>query len=123
MAKTLFNSQAYTVTTNSSAVGLRKETKGGIFTLDITAVSGTTPSMTVKLQHLDQVSGQYVDIPGASFAAKTATGTDTLQVYPGIVATANRSVPLVLGDAVRAVATISGTTPSFTMTLSFQAVY
>lgn len=117
---TVFPSAAYTATTNKNFSTY--SSRGGILTLDITAVTGTTPSMTVKLQHRDQLSGQYVDIPGAAFAAKTTTGTSTLVVYPGATVAANASISTIFGDEVRAVATISGTTPSFTFTLSFDEV-
>lgn len=95
---------------------------GGVFFLDVSARSGTTPTLDVKFQYKDPISSNYVDIPGASFTQKNATGTDTLTIYPGVVATANRSVSLVLPDEVRAVWTIGGTTPSFTFTLAFDEI-
>lgn len=118
---TVFPSAARTATANSADKG-SENFQGGTFVLDITAVSGTTPSMTVKIQHKDGVSGQYIDIPGCVFAAKTATGTDSLQLFSGITPAANRSVAGILGDEFRAVATITGTTPSFTFSLSLDGV-
>ena len=91
--------------------------RGVRLTLDITAVTGTTPSMTIKLQAKDPLSGKYVNIPGAAFAAKTATGTSQLTIYPGIAAAANVSVNDALPRDWRAVATITGTTPVFTFSL------
>lgn len=85
--------------------------------LDITAASGTTPTLDVKLQRFDPTSGKYVDLPGAAFAQKTAAGTSDLTIYPGIAETANVSVSDVLTENLKAVWTIGGTTPSFTFTL------
>lgn len=103
-----FNSEDFT---GNEALGLHA-------VLDITAASGTTPTLDVKLQRKDRASGKYVDLPGASFAQKTTTGTDDLTVYPGIAETANRSVSDVLAETYRWVAVIAGTTPSFTFTLA-----
>jgi hypothetical protein len=96
---------------------------GGVFYLSISAASGTSPSMTVKLQHKDPISGNFVDIVGGSFAAKTAAGDDTLVVYPAVAETANRRVSTVLGDEVNVVWTITGTTPSFTFSISFDEAF
>ena len=63
-------------------------------------VSGTSPSMTVKLQ--DSSDGvNWVDIPSAAFTAVTATNNFQRLVVTNV------------GAMVRAVATITGTTPSF----------
>jgi hypothetical protein len=53
--------------------------------IDITA--GTTLSLTLRIQHLDPISGKYVNI--LSSAALTGVGTTRLIVYPGCVAAAN----------------------------------
>lgn len=115
---TVFDSQARTVTANSTDqtnyAGL-----GVICLLDITAASGTTPTLDIKLQYKDTVPtvNKYVDIPAAAFAQKTATGSDSIVIYPGVAITANRSVSSAMPRDWRAVATIGGTTPSFTFTL------
>lgn len=72
---------------------------GAVAHLHITAVSGTTPSMTAKIQHSTNNS-TWTDL--ATFSAATAVGSQTLQ----ITGTVNRYV--------RASYTITGTTPSFT---------
>jgi len=117
----IFAPAARTTTATSKDFGSRTF-KGGIFFLNITAVSGTTPTMTVKIQYKDTLTGTYVDVPGGAFAAKTSAGVDSLTIYPGVISTANRSVMLPLGDEFRAVATIGGTTPSFTFSLSFDGI-
>lgn len=116
-AVTVFATGARTATANSTDQ-VNYSAKGLYLVLDITAASGTTPTLDVKLQGLDPVSGKYVDIPGAAFAQKTTTNTSSLVLYPGVTETANvqESHPLPLNW--RAVATIAGTTPSFTFTLA-----
>jgi hypothetical protein len=113
----LFPSAARTATVNGSDVNNWRH-RGVRLWLDITVVSGTTPTLDVKVQSKDHISGKYVDIPSAAFVQKTATGSDDLLVYPGVAETANRSVSDVLPKTFRVVATIGGTTPSFTFSLS-----
>jgi hypothetical protein len=119
---TIFTSAARTVTANSVEFTLPQGKLGGVFFLNITASSGTTPTLDVKFQVLDPVSGVWHDITGAAFSQKTSTGADSLTIYPGIAAAANDTVSYPLGGAVRAVATIAGTTPSFTFSLSGELI-
>lgn len=121
MRVTIFPSAARTATANSpdqSWPGF----KAAVFVLDISAVSGVTPTLDVKIQYQDHISGNYVDIPGAAFAQKSATGTDSLLLFPGVAETANREVSVSQGEVWRAVATIGGGTPSFTFSLSAQLI-
>lgn len=113
---TVLASGALTTTTNGTDQ-INTNYRGVIWTMDITAVTGTTPTLDVKAQLKDPLSGKYVDIPSTAFAQKTATGTDTLCIYPGITTTANRQVSNVLPRTYRLVYTISGTTPSFTLSV------
>lgn len=92
--------------------------KGVHLVLDVTAVTGTTPTLDVKVQRKDATSGQYVDLPGGAFAQKTGVSVDDLVIYPGVAETANRSVSDVLSEEWRAVETIGGTTPDFTFSLA-----
>lgn len=86
---------------------------GVVLTLDITVWNAT--SLDVKVQMKDQTSGKYVDIPGAAFAQKSGTGTDTLVIYPGIGETANRSVSDVLPATWRIVGTQVGTSATYSV--------
>lgn len=107
-----------TGTTNVDIMIDPKVVKGALFLLNITAVSGT-PTLDIKLQWQDPiVAATYQDIPSASFAQKTTTGQDALLIYPGTVETANKRVSQSLGGSYRLVATVAGTTPSFTFTVS-----
>ena len=45
-----------------------------VLVLDITAVSGTTPTLDVQIQEKDMASGKYVAV--TTFSQKIATGTD-----------------------------------------------
>lgn len=123
---TVFESEARTATENSDeqVIQLRGDSgeefpafRGVHLVLDITAASGTSPTLDVKLQRKDATSGEWVDLEGGAFAQKTAAGTDDLVIYPGVAETANRSVSDVLTYRWRAVATLGGTTPSFTFSL------
>lgn len=96
--------------------------KGIRLFLNITAASGTNPTLDVKLQELlftnDTSSTVWIDITGAAFAQQTSTATLDLAIYPGITSTANRRVSDVLPKTWRVVATIGGTsTPTFTYSL------
>jgi hypothetical protein len=76
--------------------------------LNVTAVSGTTPSLTIKVQ--DSADGTtWYDVPSAAFTAVTATGQQRLVVNS-------------IGNFVRAVSTVSGTTPSFTASLTVAGI-
>lgn len=82
-------------------------TDGGVAVLQVFAASGTTPSITVVLQHsADNIT--YADL--ATFSAKTAVDSEYLTVAAGT--TVNRYL--------RARWTISGTTPSFNFNLAFK---
>ena len=116
---TIFSSAARGSTTNSEQVS-NPTAKGARFTLDITAASGTTPTLDVTFESYDIVSKTYTAIPGLAFAQKNSTGTDTLTIYPGIAETANETVSDIMPALYRAVATIGGTTPSFTFTLTVE---
>ena len=116
----VFASAARTATTtNSDDIDNDPQQKGVKLFLDITAVSGTSPTLDIKLQVKDPLSAKYEDMPGAAFAQKTSTGQGVLTIYPGIAETADVSVSDVLGSTWRIVATIGGTaTPTFTYSLS-----
>ncbi len=75
-----------------------------VVTIDITAISGASATITVSLDAYDETSGKYVSIANSS--GLTATGTTRLVVNP-------------LSDVgLRVSWTITGTTPSITCTIS-----
>lgn len=89
--------------------------KGLILLLDISAVTGTNPTLDIKLQRRTINAGSdgatlaVIDIPSASFAQKTSTGTLDLVVYPGLTGVANRVVTNVVAGPFRVVMAIAGT--------------
>lgn len=87
---------------NGSAVDMQDCGPEVAAVLDVGTVTGTTPTLDVKLQESDTSGGTYSDISGATFTQVTASNNQqTIQV-------ANRTKRYV-----RAVATIAGTSPSF----------
>lgn len=77
--------------------------------LNVSAASGTTPSMTVVVQYSADGGATWdTTNPVASFTAVTATGQSNVTVLPNAK---------FWGGDLRAVATITGTTPSFTWNL------
>lgn len=96
---------AETATGNSATVDNAISTaNGAVANLHITGTSGTTPSLTVVVQHSAD-NTTWVNL--ISFNAATAAGAQNLAV----TGTVNRYV--------RVQFTISGTTPSFTFALAF----
>lgn len=95
--------------TNTNARGLH-------LIVDITALGGTTPTLTVTIQGKDAVSGKYYDILASS--ALNATGTTVLKVYPGLTAAANTAANDVLPRDWRVKYAIGGTTPQVTATIA-----
>lgn len=84
----------------------------------ISAVSGTSPTLTLKLQAYDAASGTWVDVKGASTLALGATGTTEMTVYPGLTAVVNEAVNAVPGRLVRLYGTIGGSnTPTVTCSI------
>lgn len=94
-------SGARTATGNSGALSAAGSSTIAAF-LDVTAVSGTTPSMTVSVE--ESHDGTTWRSVGA-FAAKTAAGTE-------------RKSFVIAEPFYRYVWTITGTTPSFTFSIT-----
>lgn len=95
-----------TVQTNCNAAGV-------ILFVNVTAVSGTTPTLTVKVQHsFDGTT--FADVPGAVTASITGSGLTVLTLFPGVTVAANAAVSYPLARFWRLAWTIGGTTPSFT---------
>jgi hypothetical protein len=97
---------ALTASGNSTSQDDTASSSNGLLAhLHITAVSGTTPSMTVTIEHSTNNS-TWATL--GSFSAATAIGSQILNVS----GTVNRYV--------RAAYTISGTTPSFTTLIAYE---
>lgn len=89
--------------------------RGAIFQVDVTAASGTSPTLVVKVQYtIDGSNWLDLDTTNAQTASLTTTGRVTLKVYPGLTAAANAASNNALPPVHRLAWTIGGTTPSFT---------
>lgn len=97
----LIPSAVFTTTGNGATTDAGGATNG-VFKLDVTAASGTSPTLDVKIQVLAFDGTTWLD--QATFAQKTG------------VASEFKSVSL-SGRKVRAIYTIGGTTPSFTFSV------
>ena len=89
--------------------------------INVTAVSGTTPSATFRLQWSPDNGTTWVDWDTTNLqtTAITAAGTATLKVGLGLPVTANASKNDSVPARVRLAWTITGTTPSFTFSTWF----
>ena len=83
--------------------------------VNVSAISGTSPSLVVTLQGHDP--SRNVNYTLLASAAITAVGTTVLTVYPGLVAAANSVANDVLPIQWNVKAVVSGTTPSVTATV------
>ena len=72
--------------------------KGVKAVLDVTAVPGVD-TVQLVIENKDPASGKYVQVLAA--AARAATGTDTLTIYPGETVAANVSANDIIADVYR----------------------
>ena len=102
----LFASAARTATANGTTLGIGAGKRKVTGYLDVTAASGTSPTLDAKLQDSVDNGTTWTDIDGGTFAQKTAAGQEYITVLCRRAA-----------NAIRAVATIGGGSPSFTFGL------
>jgi hypothetical protein len=109
--------------TGNGATQTNVGNKGAQIVVNMGAVSGTTPTCTIKIQGSVDGGTTWFDVPGATTAPLVATGVFGITVYPGIAVTAGgvtsgttAGASGVLPRSWRVVWTIGGTTPSFTIT-------
>lgn len=79
----------------------------GAFVIDVTAASGTTPTLDVTIVNVDPVSGKEDVL--VTFTQRTAAATQWKYAC---------DTGKVMGNYIRAKWTIGGTTPSFTFTIT-----
>lgn len=108
----LFAPAARTATANGTGVDMLDYEGSALVILDSAAGGGTSPTLDVKLQESDTSGGTYTDIAGAAFAQVTGTASQQKLVIDA--SKAKRFV--------RAVATIGGTSPTFTCAVAFVAL-
>lgn len=90
---------------------------GGAVYIDYTAGTGST---VVKLQRYDGTGNKWHDLHGAVLGAVEAAGTTSMTIYPGVAETANLSVSDVVGDQVRAIATITTYPATFSVSMDLK---
>jgi hypothetical protein len=83
--------------------------------VNITAITGTSPTLTVSVSGIDPVSG--ASYPILTSAALNATGTTALRIFAGATPAANLTVSDVLPAQIQITATIGGTSPAVTATI------
>lgn len=88
---------------------------GAIVVIDITAITGTTPTATFTVEGKDALSGKYYPILAS--AALSATGTTVLRIAPTLTAAANTVANDLVPRAFRISCAIAGTTPAVTATV------
>lgn len=88
--------------------------------IDITALTGTTPTVAVTLQGKDTTSGKYFTILAS--AALSAVGTTVLTVFPGATASANVAANDILPRTWRVSVTVAGTGPAATATIGASVI-
>jgi hypothetical protein len=84
--------------------------------VDITAITGTAPTLVVTVEGKDPASGKYY--PLIVSASLVAVSTTVLRVFPGATAAANLAVNDFVPKVFRVSATIAGTTPAITARIS-----
>ena len=87
--------------------------------VNVTAITGTTPTLTVSIQGKDPVSGQYYTLL-TNATAISANGTYLFALYPGgptSTTSPSFSSPAPLPRTWRILYTIGGTTPAVTATM------
>jgi hypothetical protein len=116
VAADTFRPQTLTATTNGLAVDAAAVGGNSLSArLSVGAVSGTSPTLNVKIQASPDGSGSWVDITGATFTQVTTANqaqTIRFQLPPAASTTAPAY------RYVRAVATIGGTSPSFALSVA-----
>lgn len=98
---TLQASAAKTASNNGQAVSVDSSYDSALVFLNVTAASGTTPTLDVKLQTSDDGGTTWYDLPNGSFTQKTNIGSQVLAFTS-------------VGDTIRVASTVGGTSPSFT---------
>lgn len=120
------NEDATLVTLTAAAVGGNSADqtnlvgRGVKLVIDITALAGTGPTLTVTVQGKDAASGKYFNILVST--ALAAVATTVLEVYPGIANAANAAQGVTLPKTWRVLYAIGGTTPAVTATVGASVI-
>jgi hypothetical protein len=102
--------------TTTAPYDLNPTHRGCMVVINITAISGTSPTLTVSVMGHDPVSD--TDFTILSSAALNSTGETVLTVYPGCIASANAVANSPIPNVWTVKAVVGGTGPSVTATIS-----
>jgi hypothetical protein len=100
----VLTSASRTASGNTASIDVSKYKEAIVF-LDVTAVSGTTPTLDVKFQVQDPVSLKWFDVAELTFTQAT------------VVTSQMKSKANLIGSNLRCVYTIGGAAPSFTFSV------
>jgi hypothetical protein len=104
-----------TSVTGNSADLANTNAKGVIVGINLTAVTGTLPTLVTTIQGKDTASGTYYNM--LSSVSIGATGFIVMSLYPTLSAVTNLVSNSILPKTWRVVYTIGGAAPSFTGTI------
>lgn len=117
---TTADSSAARTATVAGATVTNYNARGAVITINVTAASGTTPTLVAKLQYSPDGGTTWIDYTEKPVTATiSATGKTTLVVHPGVTEVANSVVSLPLPRTVRMYYTVGGISPSFTFATYF----
>lgn len=88
--------------------------------IDITSITGTTPTATFTVQGKDEASGKYYTILAS--AALNAAGTTVLKIGPGLTAAANSVANDILPRTFRVICTTGGTVTDLDATVGVSLI-
>ena len=109
------DSLAARTATVAGSTGTNWNHTGMVVALNVTAASGTSPTLVAKLQFSPDGGTTWIDYDAkATTASITATGTYILKFFPGCTEVVNSAIGLPVPRTFRMYYTIGGTTPSFT---------
>lgn len=94
--------------------------RGVMVFVNVTAASGSSPTLVVKLQAQDPASGTWFDITDVATASITGTGASLLTIYPGLTVAANSKIDMPVPRTFRVAWTLGGSSPSFTFSVGVQ---
>ena len=94
--------------------------RNAVVTIDITALAGTSPTLTVTLQGCDPASGKYRTILAST--ALNAVGTTYLKVSPHLTAAANSVAQDLMPGRYRVQWTLGGTSPNITFSIGVSII-
>ena len=115
----LVDASAARTTTVAGTTVTNYNAKALLIHFKVSALSGTAPVITPKLQWSPDGGTTWLDVPGAVFPAISAVSDNVMQIGPEVIAAANAAVNFPLPRTLRMYYTIGGTTPSITCLCNF----